>query len=1132
MKSLRPITLSLSGLHSFREKQVVDFETLREVGVFGIFGPTGSGKSSILDAITLALYGKVERAMNNTQGIMNHAVDTLSVSFTFEIGQGDSLSRYRAERTYKRTDEISVRTSICRLIEVGQSETVLADREREVTAYVQKILGLTLDDFTRAVVLPQGNFAEFLSLRGSERRRMLERLFHLEKYGERLNRRLKEKRDQANAEVNEINAAQAEIGAASEKDVEAAKVKQQEANKELQQAAEQLKILEEKYETAKQLWNWQFEKHQIVTQKTELEKEQPHILQLKNSLEQAEEAARIKPYFDEWNKSVQAVSDEEQQYKQVKEKLEKVKSEAEEAKLKYERKQKEREKNVPTLIQQIERYKLAKQDEKDIDHAITNKKKFQQEHDNRKQELEIKREKLVRLKDKVTKAEEKQAKLSKEIEESTVTAETRKRVQQAVFEKDQLASLKQTKKDYEKDFQNKEKAYVETKNDYKKQLTTEERIKKRATQLYYESEKIYMQLANLHAVIKQHRKKVEREQITLQTTIENERLNELARELQAQLVDGEPCSVCGSLTHSTDRVEQQVQTESSHANRKQLERLTNIISEMNNYEITISHQLSDLQQLSQTVLEQLNDENINLEQVEQTNMTQLSIPEKTEWIEQEVRIIQQDRLQVEDRIKHQGQESQQSTNKLAILETQLASSKQLLTEAKKKKTDANTEYKKRRNEWKTTYSGKSLESIEEELTDIQKQDDRFANLTEQYNNMQKNIDKSNQAIDSETEAINELNVKVEVAAAELKSLNQDIKNKQIQLKSIVGEGSASELLQKTEQQLESLQREEKNALEQFEQYEQTLDELQNLATSHRERLSQLKERKTEATKRWKEELEQSNFEHVTELERALIEEQERHKLSEVITEFEQKWQAIHYDLERITELIGEKRISEEQWEETKKALTEVKQQQHNAFKMKSEANIEYKQIEEQYNRYKELLKKREKADQLVTQLTKLESVFRGNAFVEFMAEEQLMQVTKDASVRLGRLTNQRYAIEVNSEGGFVIRDDANGGVRRPVSTLSGGETFLTSLALALSLSSHIQLRGKYPLEFFFLDEGFGTLDQELLDTVITSLEKLHMENVAIGIISHVPELKERLARKLIVHAAEPAGIGTRITMSS
>ena len=110
--------------------------------------------------------------------------------------------------------------------------------------------------------------------------------------------------------------------------------------------------------------------------------------------------------------------------------------------------------------------------------------------------------------------------------------------------------------------------------------------------------------------------------------------------------------------------------------------------------------------------------------------------------------------------------------------------------------------------------------------------------------------------------------------------------------------------------------------------------------------------------------------------------------------------------------------------------------------------------------------------------------------------------------------------------------NANGGVRRPVSTLSGGETFLTSLALALALSAQIQLRGQYPLQFFFLDEGFGTLDPELLETVITALERLHNDKLTVGIISHVPELRSRLPRKLIVRPAEEAGAGSQLEVES
>lgn len=97
-----------------------------------------------------------------------------------------------------------------------------------------------------------------------------------------------------------------------------------------------------------------------------------------------------------------------------------------------------------------------------------------------------------------------------------------------------------------------------------------------------------------------------------------------------------------------------------------------------------------------------------------------------------------------------------------------------------------------------------------------------------------------------------------------------------------------------------------------------------------------------------------------------------------------------------------------------------------------------------------------------------------------------------------------------------MRDDYNGGSRRAVDTLSGGETFLTSLCLAIALSSHIQLRGKAPLEFFFLDEGFGTLDSELLETVMTFLEKLQSDMLSVGIISHIDELKNRVPVKLVV----------------
>ena len=162
---------------------------------------------------------------------------------------------------------------------------------------------------------------------------------------------------------------------------------------------------------------------------------------------------------------------------------------------------------------------------------------------------------------------------------------------------------------------------------------------------------------------------------------------------------------------------------------------------------------------------------------------------------------------------------------------------------------------------------------------------------------------------------------------------------------------------------------------------------------------------------------------------------------------------------------------------------------------------------------KELIS-REKQLSLYERLRKL---LEGNKFMEFVAEEYLQTVAVNASNRLLSLTDGRYFLRY--EGGFFVGDNFNGGNLRGVYTLSGGETFLVSLSLALSLSAEICARSLRPIEFFFLDEGFGTLDERLVDVVMDSLERLKSENFSIGIISHVEELKHRIDRRLSVTKA-------------
>jgi len=151
---MKPISLKIKGLNSFNEEQFIDFEKLTEQGFFGIFGPTGSGKSTVLDGITLALYGEVSRKSSN---FINTNCDSLALSYTFQIS-GAKPKRYVVDREFKRDKKTGNPISgKCKIIDMTFEEhIILADKVKEVTAACREIIGLSLEDFTRTVVLPQG----------------------------------------------------------------------------------------------------------------------------------------------------------------------------------------------------------------------------------------------------------------------------------------------------------------------------------------------------------------------------------------------------------------------------------------------------------------------------------------------------------------------------------------------------------------------------------------------------------------------------------------------------------------------------------------------------------------------------------------------------------------------------------------------------------------------------------------------------------------------------------------------------------------------------------------------------------------------------------------------------------------
>lgn len=171
------------------------------------------------------------------------------------------------------------------------------------------------------------------------------------------------------------------------------------------------------------------------------------------------------------------------------------------------------------------------------------------------------------------------------------------------------------------------------------------------------------------------------------------------------------------------------------------------------------------------------------------------------------------------------------------------------------------------------------------------------------------------------------------------------------------------------------------------------------------------------------------------------------------------------------------------------------------------------------------LRKEEKEHRMAGLLAKdLASLLRIDALPSFIREQALRRLAEDGSRRLEEISGGRYDFAVDVQD-FLIVDRWNGGDTRSVKTLSGGETFLASLALALALAEQLpSLSGHATggaLESLFIDEGFSHLDAETLDVVASALEVLGEDRRRlIGVITHVPALAERMPARITVHKSQ------------
>ncbi|MNU12123.1 Nuclease SbcCD subunit C [compost metagenome] len=174
-----PIQLTLEGLYSYQERQKINFENLTEAGLFGIFGSVGSGKSSILEAISFALYGETERLNSRDKrayNMMNLKSNKSYIEFDFINFEN---KKFRATREFKRNSKNfeDVKTPTVTFYEWKNENWIPLEHSN-----AEKLIGLSYANFKRTIIIPQGQFKEFLELGATDRTNMMKEIFSLQRF--------------------------------------------------------------------------------------------------------------------------------------------------------------------------------------------------------------------------------------------------------------------------------------------------------------------------------------------------------------------------------------------------------------------------------------------------------------------------------------------------------------------------------------------------------------------------------------------------------------------------------------------------------------------------------------------------------------------------------------------------------------------------------------------------------------------------------------------------------------------------------------------------------------------------------------------------------------------------------------
>ncbi|MBO2553016.1 SMC family ATPase [Shewanella algae] len=1039
---MRPLILEMRAFGPFADCQRIDFTELGDKPLFLINGPTGAGKTTILDAICFALYGKTTgNEREGSQMRCDNADDGLltEVYFSFELGQKRYSIRRCPEqqRAKSRGDGFTLQKSeaeLKRLLPDGTEELLVASKVTDANACIEELTGLDVDQFRQVMVLPQGKFRELLLADSKEREKIFSQLFQTHIY-RRIEERLKQQALEIKAKARDLQSRRAGIletaGVESLEqltaEIAALTPSLTEATGNKQKASDALAQNAKTLDNAKAL-TAEFERHKLLqTQLDALEQRRAEIELHQQTLEKARKAEKLLP-------SLKELQFRQQEWQQAKAKEADYAKQLQSA----EQRLKQATDDKATLAELDEHANKLRRELEQLDKlqpAINELKQLTEEHELGLVEFGRLERAEQQSRTELEQWQQQQQRLKSEANELFSSAERQGPLHQAL-------------------------AALNTRLEKTEQLG---HIKQKWQQA---------QAGLLQAEAHGHQCKAERQS----AETEHQRLQLAwhtgqAAILAAKLQPGQPCPVCGGLEHPAPaEMAQDIpgETELNRARDAEQQATARHEAARSDYR-NIKRQTEELQLELQRLSAEL--QACAAADVMADVKTDATIDAAMDADS----YAKADLTMEIDRLVSRRRQLLSELQQAEAAQTRLNNCRQQLQQAE--------------------------QQVEQRLKYRETQLQQLQQLREQLSLAGARKDAALAALPNEYHSL--------AAEAALELMARQLEQKQSEW-------------QQLKQQQQDINQHYTEAVSQHKALMQAL-------ASSREDNARAEQFAIKAQQTLDDALKQSGFAGRQALEQAQLDEAQMQALAEKI----EAWRTQRSEQQALLKAMDERLAGqslpelgqlESLWQQQQQQLAEAE----DAWQTLNNRMQSLKGTEAQLN--KEALAA-QALEQEYALIGTLSDVANGNSHSKVSLQRFVLSVLLDdvlleASRRLALMSKGRYRLlrkedraKGNKASGLELEvEDAYSSKVRPVATLSGGESFMAALSLALGLSDVVQAyAGGIKLDTLFIDEGFGSLDQDSLELAVRTLMDLQSSGRMIGVISHVSEMKEQISCRIDIN---------------